>query len=160
MTRSQQGFEGREVARFVDGEMPAAERAAFEERMREDGGLRAAVAELRRLRRLFEAERSVAPPRPSAGFRERVLAAGLVAPLAPFDDRTVRVVETWSRRVLWAAAAIAAIALSVWAGVLRGVDSGRLEASPAEIQRVMQELDALSEARIRSASGEATPETR
>lgn len=129
----------RSVVRYVDREMGRDEAVAFEARLREDAGLRRATEELRGLRSLFGPERAAAGPCPSSDFRARVLAAA-AATAGRVDESAVAAV--WGRRVLYAAAVIVTTTLVLAVGVLRRADSGRLEASPAEVERAMETLDA------------------
>ena len=129
------------VQRFVDGEMAIDERAGFERRLAVEDDLRAAVDELSSLRTCFEAERAAPVPRPSAAFEARVLAEIRRAPLSR-EGGADSVSELWARRAVVAAVFVFGIGLLVYAGLLKQVDTGRLEASPAEIQREIERLDA------------------
>lgn len=144
-----------EVQRYVDGELEAQARTAFETRLRTDAALRAEVDALRGLRKVFlPAAHGDSPRRLSAGFRERVLAKALVAPAESGDSHgdgaaasaelaTIHaIVKRWSKRAVIAAAVIAVLSLLVLGGALRRADDGRLEASEADVQKAMAELDA------------------
>lgn len=144
----------RSIARFVDGEMARDELVAFEARHRDDAALRDDVARARELRALFAPERGAArmvrDPQASVAFRNRVLAAAATAAEAPRQND----VEHLARQVVIVAAAVlVAVAVAAF-GLLNRVDSGRLEASPAEMQRTLDQLDA----KIRGA--EPVPEGR
>ena len=144
----------RSIARFVDGEMARDELVAFEARLRDDAPLRDDVAEARKLRALFAPERGAAPmvrdPRASTAFRARVLAAAATAAEAPRRND----VEHLARQVIAVAAAVLVAVVIAAFGLLNRADSGRLEASPAEMQRTLEKLDA----KIRGA--EPVPEAR
>lgn len=139
--------EMRVVARYVDGELAGEESAAIERRLVQDPDLRAAVDELREFRGLFAAERDVAPPRPTAGFRDRVL--GEVQRLPTADElratETSRVVEfeAFCRRLMVAAALLIAVGVLAFAGFVHSGDTGELEASETEVRQEMERLDAL-----------------
>jgi anti-sigma factor RsiW len=136
----------RSVQRFVDGEMTIDERSRFEARLADEHDLRAAVDELSSLRACFDAERAAPTPRPSAAFEARVLAEIRRAPLSrdgqPGDALAGPSLQLWGRRVVVAAMFVMGLALLVYAGLLKRVDTGHLKASPAEIQRVVERLDA------------------
>jgi anti-sigma factor RsiW len=138
----------RQVSRYVDGEMGRDEAAAFEARLRDAGDLRQQVDGIRALRDLFEPERraaraeSLRPYRPSSRLRARVLAGTVRGPAPVREDEAVVVARAWGQRVLYAAAALVFVALAGAAWTLGSVGTGRLEASPAELQRTLDELDA------------------
>jgi anti-sigma-K factor RskA len=137
----------RDIGRYVDGEMRRDEQIAFEARMRDDATMRRAVEELRGLRSLLAAGRSDSGVRPTGEFRGRVLAAVATAK----DERHAAdgAIESVARRVVYAAAVVlVAAVLAAVATRGRSSGSGRLEASPAEVQRTMADLDA----RIRAES--------
>ncbi len=144
------------VARYVDGEFDAAERAAFEAEMVVHPELREAVAELSSLRGWFAPERAHATPRPGDRFSERVLAAVLADAARASGERAVAVpvgvpehgaVLRLARGVAWAAAALLVACLAAWSGILRIPGHGHLEASTQEIRDAMQDLDQRSEVR-------------
>jgi anti-sigma factor RsiW len=133
------------VARYVDGEMAHDDRVAFESRLAADPGLASEVEELAGLRRMFAPERVTQGPAPSSGFRARVLAevAGHTAERGPERETF----DVFCRRIVVAAALLFGLGVLVFAGLLRRADTGRLEASPAEIHKEMDRLDALIRAR-------------
>lgn len=137
----------RSVSRFVDGEMGRDEQVAFEARLRDDEALRQKVADLRGLRDLFGPERAAAGPRPPADFRARVLAAAATDGEREAAAR-VDEVEQWAKHVVWAAAILIAAVTVLAVGVLRRVDSGRLEASEDEVRRTIDALDAKIDAQF------------
>jgi len=136
MTRTPDERDGVLAGRYVDGEMTTDERRAFEARLDDEPELAATIVELRALREWFV---DGPVPRPSSDFRSNVLAAALRN--AATVDGDARLVA-WSRRVLYAAAALIVLGILVAAGVLRPAYSGKLEASPAELERAMDRLDA------------------
>lgn len=142
MTQSGRDFS---VQRYVDGEMTADESLRFERELAVDSELAAAVAELRDLRKCFDGERTAPPPRLRPGFADRVVGA-VRRDALPVVDRGASaaelvVFERWSRRIVVAAVLVAGLALLLFAGLLRSADTGQLQASPAEIQRIMEALD-------------------
>ena len=140
----------REVARYVDGEMSGGEAAEFEARVRAEPALRRAVDEVRELSARFAAGRGEPAIAPSAAFRDRVLSEVFAPPRAAAIDAVPADVRTFALRIVCAAAVllIAAVLAAVVASG-RNAGTGRLEASPADVQRAMAELDA----RIESAVG-------
>lgn len=126
-----------ELTRYVDDEMSASDRVSFERRLEAEPDLQRRVDELRELRDLLGVRKNEAAPRPTAGFRERVLAAGLVESGGAPDP-----IVGFSRQLMWAATIVTVIGLAIWAGLLRNVDVGRLEASDDEIQQTIDDLDA------------------
>jgi Flp pilus assembly protein TadB len=71
-----------------------------------------------------------------------VLAGTVRGPAPVREDEAVVVARAWGQRVLYAAAALVFVALAGAAWTLGSVGTGRLEASPAELQRTLDELDA------------------
>ncbi|MFO1053472.1 MAG: hypothetical protein U1F36_14765 [Planctomycetota bacterium] len=135
----------RMVQRYVDELLDPQSRAAFEARLAADPSLRGAVDDLRSVRSAFRAAARVAAPLPSADFRARVMArAASAAEETPtFGTPTVdQGVIRWARRVLIAAAVIAVVSLAFLSGALRRADDGRLQASEADVQKAMADLDA------------------
>lgn len=139
--------------RYVDGALQNHERAAFELRLRAEPALAALVADLRALRSTFAPMARESAPVASPGFRARVMALAAVAPESADDSPAAGdVADSLSlfrvlRRCLVAAAILSAISLVFLSGVLRRADSGRLEASEAEVQKAMDALDARIKAR-------------
>ncbi len=135
MTRVPEERDGMLAGRYVDGEMSADERRTFEARAADDPKLAGLVRELRAVHDWFV---DGPVPRPGPDFRARVLAGALGGERTPRDDdRLVR----WSRRVVYAAAALIVLGVLVASGLLRPAYSGKLEASPAEVDHAMQQLD-------------------
>lgn len=134
--------------RYVDGALANSERAAFELRLRAEPALAALVADLRALRSTFAPMARESAPVASPGFRARVMALAAVAPestdLAPAAADVADSLGLFRvlRRCLVAAAILSAISLVFLSGVLHRADSGRLEASEAEVQKAMDALDA------------------
>lgn len=134
--------------RFVDDEMSSDECQKFEARLAKEPALAAVVDDYRGLQSAFVAEPA---PQPSAGFFERVqreVAAG-----GPRDGdlmtegdavpASLHDFEALCRRLIVAAALLIGLGLLVWGGLIRSADSGKLEASPAEMRQEMERLDAL-----------------
>jgi anti-sigma factor RsiW len=124
------------AGRYIDGEMSPDDRRAFEALLSGEPELAAKIRELRAMREWFVAG---PVPRPSPHFRDDVLAAALRGASTVADD--LRLVS-WSRRVLYAAAALIVLGILVASGVLRPAYGGKLEASPAEVEHAMDRLDA------------------
>lgn len=149
----------RQVSRYVDGEMGRDEAAAFEARLRDARDLREQVDAARGFRELFEPERrtarsaSMRPHVPSARLRERVFAETVRGPALVREDEAVEVARIWGQRVLFAAAALVLVALAGAAWTLGSVGTGQLEASPAELQRTLDEIDARVRAGAEAAEG-------
>jgi anti-sigma factor RsiW len=126
---------------FLDRELPPHELRAFEQRLEREPELARALEELRSLRRLF---RTPAPEVP-VGLTDRVLAAVRSAPFAagPFPSgvgRELQDVARCSRRILLAAALLVAGALALLASSWSGRDPARLEASPDELQSLIERV--------------------
>lgn len=138
----------REVARYVDGEMSRDEAAAFEARVGSDPAVRRAMDELQGLGAWFVPGRAAPAPAPSKQFRQRVLAEAFAPPSMVGDVETTQV-RSFGLRLVCAAAimVIAAVLVAVVASG-RNAGTGRLEASPADVQRAMAELDARIEAAV------------
>jgi anti-sigma factor RsiW len=137
-----------ELQRYVDGELDPASRTAFEARLRAEPELRAECEALRGLRAMLTRAAQGAAPKLSPGFRDRVLAKALVTRDEPAVDLPAAGAAVHSltqrcvRRAAIAAAVIAVLSLVVLSGILRRPDCGRLEASEADVQRAMADLDA------------------
>ena len=139
-----------EAARYVDGELSAELRSAFEARLPRDHALAQAVSETRELRLLFAPSRDPVPPVLSPGFRTRLLQE--VRSLPSRDDLLAELGEEGeleqaqgassetARRLLLAAALIFGLALLMFSGLLRGADTARLEATP-DLLRRLDKLD-------------------
>lgn len=141
-----------ELQRYVDGELDPASRTAFEARLRAEPELRAECEALRGLRAMLTRAAQGAAPKLSPGFRDRVLAKALVTRDEPAVDLPAAgagelaavhaLTQRCVRRAAIAAAVIAVLSLVVLSGILRRPDCGRLEASEADVQRAMADLDA------------------
>ncbi|MGA1526091.1 MAG: hypothetical protein ACO4CZ_19170, partial [Planctomycetota bacterium] len=128
-------------------------------RRRDARDLREQVDAARGFRELFEPERraarsaSMRPHVPSARLRERVFAETVRGPALVREDEAVEVARIWGQRVLFAAAALVLVALAGAAWTLGSVGTGQLEASPAELQRTLDEIDARVRAGAEAAEG-------
>lgn len=136
------------ASRYVDGELGVREASEFEARLAADGELSVLVGELRDDRAWFAPGRDEAAPAPSEGFQARVLRDVRRLPRGDELSGTeasagIVSFEVACRRIMVAAALLIGIGLLVFGGLLHAADSGELEASPAEIQRKMEELDAV-----------------
>jgi anti-sigma factor RsiW len=153
-------FDTMSVARYVDGEMTAAERARFAARLDADPELRRAVLELEDLRRCIAAAATTPVRQPCPGFRARVAAevAGFGGAAGSREAAELERVMVFARRVMVAAVLVFGVAILMFAGLLRSTDSGRLEASPAEIQRAIEKLDAAI--RVENTAGRAGVDRR
>lgn len=128
------------IQRYVDGELPAAEAAAFAARMLREPALRAQVDAMELLSRGAAADPPASAP-PS--FTANVLGAIRQLPArealeqADLASAAVRLCA----RVLLAAALILGAGLAWHAGLLAPSFSGTLEAAPATIEQEMERLD-------------------
>lgn len=146
MTRSLSQHDERLVHRFLDGELLADEAAAFARRLQDETQLRDRYRQLVGLRTAFTADRRqvervgiVAP----AGFAASVLAAARQLPADGRWRRDVaddRVMLRWCRRLLLAAAVLLCAALAWHSGLFADREPA-LQASPAEMERAMEQLD-------------------
>ncbi|MBK8100076.1 MAG: hypothetical protein IPK26_23480 [Planctomycetes bacterium] len=146
MTRSISQHDERLVHRFLDGELLADAASAFARRLQAEPQLRERHRQLVSLRTAFAADRRqtdrvgmVVP----AGFAAGVLAA---ARQLPADGRWRRdiaddqVMLRWCRRILVAAAVLLCAALAWHSGLFANREAA-LQASPAEMERAMEQLD-------------------
>ncbi|MFK7741783.1 MAG: hypothetical protein AB8H80_15800 [Planctomycetota bacterium] len=140
-----------EVQRYLDNELSESEAAAFAARMLVDGALRERVAAQRSqpLQQAFaaEVESGAAGFGAPSGFAAGVLAEVRAMPsrqqllqqeaAASLSDGAMRT----CRRLLLAALLLCAAGLAWHAGLLDAGGSGRVEAGPAETERLLEELD-------------------
>lgn len=149
----------RQVSRYVDGEMGRDEAAAFEARLRDRPDVRERIDAMRSMRGLFEPERraaraeSLRPYEPSVGLRAKVLARTVRGPAPLREDEALIVARQAGQRVLYAAAAVVLAVLAGAAWTLGNATTGELDASPAELQRTIDELDARIRAGAEAAEG-------
>ena len=136
--------------RFLDGELAAAQTAAFEARLAAEPLLRRHLEDARALRAGFAKAQisEVTGPTPSAGFTAGVIAAALRLPSRQEMERddVVTGLVRGCRRLLIAAAVLFGISLAWHAGLIDGGRSATLEAAPGEVQQEMDRLDALVKA--------------
>ena len=103
-------------------------------------------------RRAARAE-SLRPYEPSAGLRAKVLARTVRGPAPLREDEALIVARQAGQRVLYAAAAVVLAVLAGAAWTLGNATTGELDASPAELQRTIDELDARIRAGAEAAEG-------
>ena len=130
------------VQRYLDGVLDAGTRAGFEARLGRDPSLRAIVDGFSSVRRAFRVTAAETPPRPSAGFQSRVLARAAITTEVSSPQVDAADVLRWARRALIAAMVIAVLSLLVLSGAMHRADDGRLQASEADVQKAMTDLDA------------------
>ena len=138
--------EDQELQRYIDGELPAEDAAAFAARMLQDAGLRERVEAAEALRGGFAAADGCAAVGAPAGLTANVLAE--VRRLPSRDQlRQIDVAAgavQLCRRLLLAAAVLLGVGFAVYVGLFDGQGSRTLEAAPEqEIERQMERLDAL-----------------
>lgn len=146
MTRSLSQHDERLVHRFLDGELLGDDAAAFARRLQDEPPLRERHQQLVGLRAAFTADRRAldrggfAIP---AGFASSVLAAARQLPADGRWRRDIvddRAMMRWCRRLLVAAAVLLCAALAWHSGLFANRESA-LQASPAEMDRAMEQLD-------------------
>ena len=145
----------RAAMRFVDGEMSPAEAREFESRVAGDPDLADVLREAQELRDLFAAGRSESAPKPDTEFKSRVIRE--ITRLPSYTDwkhAERRQLAIWGQAIAAAAIILFALGTMVYTGLLGPADSGRLEASPAEIQNQMRLLDEEIRRRADRADGE------
>ena len=135
-----------QIARYLDGEMSAADRAGFESRLQEDAALRAALQAAEESCRILR-EACPAPLRAPAGFRSGVLDAVRRMPsreelvqLTTSEENVAQVVA-FARRLLVAAAVILGLGLLLGLDLLRADEGAELQADEAD-QQLMDQRDA------------------
>jgi len=130
------------IQRYVDGELPEADAAAFAARMLQEPSLRERVEELQQFASGFAGGDSVAAP---AGFTANVLAEVRRLPdreeLEQMDVAAGAV--KLCMRVLIAAALIFGIGLAWHSGLLDGNRADTVEAAPDAVEKEMDRLDQL-----------------
>ena len=130
------------IQRYVDGELPEAEAAAFAARMLQEPSLRERVEELQQFASGFAGDDAVAAP---AGFTANVLTEVRRLPeRAELEqmDLAAGAVKLCTR-VLLAAALILGLGLAWHAGLLDGNRADTVEAAPDAIEQEMDRLDQL-----------------
>lgn len=130
------------IQRYVDGELPEAEAAAFAARMLQEPSLRERVEELQQFVSGFAGDDAVAAP---AGFTANVLTEVRRLPeRAELEqmDLAAGAVKLCTR-VLLAAALILGLGLAWHAGLLDGNRADTVEAAPDAIEKEMDRLDQL-----------------
>lgn len=136
------------VQRHLDGELSPTDAAAFAVRLDAEPTLREGLALARALRGAFVAAREGAV-RPRAGFKAAVLGAVRKLPTrlqleqADVADRTMSL----CRRLLLAAMLLGGIGFAVGAGLFGGAEANTMQASPGEIQRELDRLEAVVRSR-------------
>lgn len=126
------------VNRYVDAEMSAPQRTAFEARLRAEPALAELLAEAEALRAVFAVARAEPAPMRRAGMSARVLARLQAG--APEEGRgdLERQIQRVARACVLAAAAVLLVATLFAAGILRLPDSGQLQAdSGSELIRAL-----------------------
>lgn len=127
--------------RFLDGALVGDELQSCRQRLERDPVLRKALQQRKAMRRGFEAGRANAHE-PSPGFAANVVAAARRLPVVVDGEGDSSAAVGLCRRLLIAAAVVVA-ATALWHSELfhEGGD-GTLQASPDEVQRTIDELDA------------------
>jgi anti-sigma factor RsiW len=136
--------------RFLDGEIAAAEVAAFEARLGAEPLLRQRLEQQRALRAGFAAHReggAVPATAPATGFTARVLAAARRLPSRQQMD-LLEAANAWVRtcqRLLVAAAIVFGIGMAWHSGLFDGGRADTLQAAPDEIEQEMKRLDSVAD---------------
>jgi anti-sigma factor RsiW len=128
------------AARYIDGELEPAARAAFAGRLPHEPLLRAAVDELAELRATLRALPE--PPGAPRGFAPAVLdrVRRLPSPVQlQADELEVVRVAHW---LLLAAGLILGASLLIVSGLLRPLGDGRLEAAKEELKQIVEQIHA------------------
>jgi anti-sigma factor RsiW len=134
--------DARLLHRFLDGELAAADAEVFRARLLAEPALRAAVEAEQGLRAGFAAVR-VPERRAPAGFTANVLAAARRLPSAgELEAAAAGATRVLCRRLLLAASILFGIGLLWHAGLVNGGSPGTMHASPDEVQREVDRLDA------------------
>lgn len=127
--------------RFLDGALVGDELQSCRQRLERELALRKALQERKAMRRGFEVGRSAAHE-PSAGFAANVVAAARRLPVVVDDEGESSAAVVMCRRLLIAAAVVVAATVLWHSELFHEGDDGTLQASPDEIQRTIDELDA------------------
>lgn len=140
----------RAIGRYVDGEMPPAEAEEFASRVAADPKVAEMLRQAQELRDLFAAGRDQPVLRPDSEFKARVIREVTRLPSYAdwqhdWQERSQlvarRQIAIWGQAIAAAALVLLALGVMVYHGLLGPADSGRLEASPADISREMLRLD-------------------
>jgi len=131
------------LQRHLDGELDAAAAATLRERLAAEPALARAEAGARALRELRRSSPS-AERRPSAGFTAGLLHAVRQLPSRQLLEQADLVASgvAWCRRILLAAAVIAGLGLVWQSGLVQREAAGVMQADPADVQQVIERLDA------------------
>lgn len=132
------------VMRHVDGELAPAAAAAFVVRLAAEPALRQRVESLQALRAGFVAGRE-SGPRPRPDFASKVLASVRQLPSRQQLEQAGAVggAVTFCRRLLLAAALLGGVGLAWGTGLFDGGAPQELHATPDEMQRELDRLDAM-----------------
>jgi len=134
------------LSRLLDGGLGDLEQRSLRSRIEREPALAAAFRELEAGRDWFARARSGAPPAgPTPGFADRVLdkvrrlpdPAALAEASAASEARAL----VFVRRLVVAALLLLGASVLLTAGLWTAADADRLEASPAEIEQLMEQLD-------------------
>jgi anti-sigma factor RsiW len=145
------------VQRHVDGELAPEAAAAFAARLVVESALRQRVEALQALRAGFLAGRDTGP-RPRADFAGKVMAAVRQLPSRQQLEQATAVggAMMFCRRLLLAAVLLGGVGLAWGTGLFDGGTSAELHATPDEVQRELDRLDAL----LQNGADGATGRTR
>lgn len=131
------------IARYVDGELAEPEARKFERRLAADADLAEKLRQARELRGLFAAGRAELGPEPGAEFKTRVMRDIARLPsYSEWHEDVATDLGIWGKRIVAAAIIIIGLSALIYSGVIGPADSGRLEASSAEIKERIKILDA------------------
>jgi anti-sigma factor RsiW len=133
-----------QLQRYLDGELPPDDAAAFTARLTAEPALRRRHDDARALRAGFAAARSDGRRAP-AGFTANVLAAARRLPTRE-EMQQLDVAAggaSLCRRILLAAAVLFALGLLWRSGLVTESSPDTLQATPADVQREIERLDEL-----------------
>jgi len=135
-----------QLQRYLDGELPPDDAAACTARLAADPAFRRRHDEARALRSAFTAARGGAL-RASAGFTANVLVAARRLPSREElqHEDVAAAGASFCRRILLAAAVLAALALLWRSGLVSEPRPDTLQATPDEVQSELDRLDGLIE---------------
>jgi hypothetical protein len=139
------------LQRHLDGELEGPANAAFAARVAAEPELAQAAAVERELRAGLAAAGRVRTMRPSPSFTANVLAAARRLPsrqLLEQQDVAAGAISL-CRRLLLAAAILAGLGLVWHSGLVRGAQPESLQATPGDIVREIERLDALPAVEVR-----------